>query len=1029
MSFPIASAARRARPARTAFIVVLACVALALPSASLAIVDIEGDENALADFDTRTASIAPTDAQLAAVDAIGASATWSQFGTPATLIKYGGFLATGIQAENAEGAARAWLGSAKSLYGNSVDSLQLYRTAPIGSAQAVFFRQSFDGLTSTTDGIATVAVTGSKADGWNVVFASSTLAPDQPVSGATELTAAEAYVQAAEAVGTDISVVNVSADGVRQGWTHLDVAGLAEDAQLVRHVAFPTPHHGVRNAYDTTFTANGANEGYRQVVDAETGQILLRESTVENLADNPQWKAFPANPPLTALGEYPWNYPSNDSREVWCWTAVAGCDRAVSNPASPAPWDFLPTGGTRAAPIGAPTFTTIGNNNNAQERWGPGAVNDYRPTSLTRDYLYPWTNVWYETKCDPANFVAGVGNDIDAAVVNLFAMHNRLHDFAYNLGFTEMTWNSQRYNYGSPFLENDPLTGRAQSGAVSGSRNNANMSTGADGTTATTNMFLWQPQAAAFYPPCVDGDYDMAVIGHEFGHMVENRMIAKGLGPRQGSHAGAMGEAFGDLNAVEYLHEYDYVPVDGEDEWAEGAYATGNPTRGIRNLNMSWPSAGWFPEPGKTQKINSLNLGSYGYDIVGNEVHSDGELWIKMNFTLRQLLLARYSEHPAGPGPKGAQLQEECAEGMHPADECPGNRRWFQLYHDAMLLMPRNTTLIQARDAILAADVARFGGANQDLLWRGMAQNGFGAAASTTSNGDSTPQPDFTSPLEDETEFTFVGVAKDEAGNPPVVFNLYVGDYEARVTPIAHTKSFVADPDGYNFVAQAPGYGLVRFHLQLNRVKPGGDAKTITIHFPTNVASSSKGATATGDGTNPVRLIDDTEATNWQSTVAPVEGKQVTVAFAGPQTFERARVSAYLVAGNNRWTAMRAFELWACTAGANADNPTCDGTIAAGWKRFLRSEDDAFPGQSPRPVAPDMQLRAWNVPRTTATHVKLVVLTNQCTGDPEFQGEQDNDPRATTDCRTNATANSQVRAAELELLTSKVKVDGANKEQ
>ena len=43
-------------------------------------------------------------------------------------------------------------------------------------------------------------------------------------------------------------------------------------------------------------------------------------------------------------------------------------------------------------------------------------------------------------------------------------------------------------------------------------------------------MFLWQPQAAAFYPPCVDGDYDMAVIGHEFGHMVENRMIAKGLG-------------------------------------------------------------------------------------------------------------------------------------------------------------------------------------------------------------------------------------------------------------------------------------------------------------------------------------------------------------------------------------------------------------------------------------------------------------------------------------------------------------------
>ena len=113
------------------------------------------------------------------------------------------------------------------------------------------------------------------------------------------------------------------------------------------------------------------------------------------------------------------------------------------------------------------------------------------------------------------------------------------------------------------------------------------MGTGADGQTSTTNMFLWQPQAAAFYPPCVDGDYNMGVMGHEFGRMVENRMITKALGSRQGSHAGAMGEAFGDLNAVEYMHQNDYVPVGGADEWAEGPYATGNPIRHIRNLNVS----------------------------------------------------------------------------------------------------------------------------------------------------------------------------------------------------------------------------------------------------------------------------------------------------------------------------------------------------------------------------------------------------------------------------------------------------------
>ena len=49
-----------------------------------------------------------------------------------------------------------------------------------------------------------------------------------------------------------------------------------------------------------------------------------------------------------------------------------------------------------------------------------------------------------------------------------------------------------------------------------------------DGVPPITNMYLWQPLAGAFYAPCVDGDYDMAVIGHEFGHLIENRMIGKG---------------------------------------------------------------------------------------------------------------------------------------------------------------------------------------------------------------------------------------------------------------------------------------------------------------------------------------------------------------------------------------------------------------------------------------------------------------------------------------------------------------------
>jgi hypothetical protein len=47
-----------------------------------------------------------------------------------------------------------------------------------------------------------------------------------------------------------------------------------------------------------------------------------------------------------------------------------------------------------------------------------------------------------------------------------------------------------------------------------------------DGIAPITNQYLWQPLAGAFYAPCVDGAYDMAVVAHEYGHAISNRMIA-----------------------------------------------------------------------------------------------------------------------------------------------------------------------------------------------------------------------------------------------------------------------------------------------------------------------------------------------------------------------------------------------------------------------------------------------------------------------------------------------------------------------
>ena len=1015
---------------RAVLVAAVGALVLLAPPAALGQfhVDGVGSDGELADIDSRTASIAPSQAQLDAVADLGAVARWTDFGTPQSLIRYGGFLATGIQGSAAE-AALAFIDANSVLYRlDSTAGLEVVTAAPLGAnGRVVILRQTVKGLPVSPEGTASIGLVGSAASGWKVAYASSNFVGSDELANAAELSAPEALATALDNAGEDVSVVQMDAAGSVNGWRKLDVAGLRDD-QLVRRIAFATPKRGVRLAYETVYT-DGFDSGYRHVVDAASGAILYREGTVESLVDNPRWDVFPAYPELTLLNSFPYQYPSTDTRETWCWKNAQGCDRVIANAASPLPWDVDP------ATLQS-TNTTIGNNANAKEVWfvpqppptpppPPGTL--FRPTSATRDYSYPWTNIWFESGCDPAQLTApGVTNDISAAVANLFVMHNRMHDWSYNLGFTETAWNAQQSNFGAPppFLGNDPVDGRAQAGAVvPGSRDNANMSTQPDGRPSITNMFLWQPAAAGFYAPCVDGDYDMAVIGHEYGHMIENRMIGKGF-RRMGDHAGAMGESNGDLLGMEYLNEYRFVPVAGENEHSVGAYVTGNPIRAIRNYDMSFRSAGpnRFPTPSTYPIVNPLNFSDVAYDIVGEQVHADGEIWSATNFDIRDLFLHRYPKTSFANG-------IACADGVKPVATCEGNRRWVQLMFDAYLLMPIAPTFLDARDAYLAADLIRFGGANQDILWRGFARRGFGQFASVTGNGDDQPIPSWESPLENETTLTFQAV--DDAGNA-VVPTVYVGQYEARATPIDLVERFVVNREGYEFVAKAPGHGFVRFWVR--QLPPGGN-RTITIRFAENWASSANGATAAGNGERHADLIDETEATNWQDLTAPVAGRQVTVSFGGLRDFRLAKVSAYLLPPQpqpppqdpitqNRFSALRAFELYACTAGADAGNPTCDGAVAAGWTKILTSPADAFPARPPRPVAPDLHMRTFPIPRTQATHVRLVVLANQCTGNPDFNGEQDNDPRSTTHCTGTPIAN-QVRVAELQILSRRTQVAGA----
>jgi hypothetical protein len=368
-------------------------------------------------------------------------------------------------------------------------------------------------------------------------------------------------------------------------------------------------------------------------------------------------------------------------------------------------------------------------------------------------------------------------------------------------------------------------------------------------------------------------------------------------------------------------------------------------------------------------------------------------------------------------------LQQRCADGAVTADACPGNRRWAQLVFDSYLLQaPSQVSMLDMRDNLLAADLVRFGGANQDLIWNAFAESGFGQDA-LSAPADTDPTPSFASPYLNNATVTLRPLG-DAAG---AVIRLYVGDYEARSTPIADTDPETELPDtfqivpntSFSFVAAGPGFG----HHKFNTLFLPGRAQDLRLNLPRNLASTASGAAISGDGVNLDKVGDDTEATDWAS-LDGVAGRQITVDLAGDraQTVNTVNVSALLrpasttpgeadPGSQNRFTALRSFEILACDASA------ADCAVDTSYRQVLRSTPDAFGGGAFRPVAPQLNLRTFHFNPTRATHLRIRVLASQCTGGPLYAGEQDADPAAATDCTAASPFAAQVRIAEVQVFT------------
>lgn len=336
---------------------------------------------------------------------------------------------------------------------------------------------------------------------------------------------------------------------------------------------------------------------------------------------------------------------------------------------------------------GADFTDTRGNNVFAQEDANADDAGGARPdggSSLNFDFPIDLTKA-------PSTYVS-------AATVNLFYLNNIIHDIHARYGFDAASGNFQRNNYGQGGLGNDQVFADAQDGS---GVDNANFATPPDGQSGRMQMYGFD-----LTTPGRDGDLDSEIVIHEYGHGVSTRLTG---GPAnsaslQALQSAAMGEGWGDFWALMFTQR----PTDAQND----AYPSGNYVLG---QTASGPGIRQFPYSFDLS-IDPHNYGDFNTD---NEAHDGGEIWASTLWDINWLLIDKYG------------FDADLYTGTK------GNERALSLVMEALKIQPANPSMLDARDAILAADRLLYGGVDQYELWQAFARRGMGFSASDGGSADS----------------------------------------------------------------------------------------------------------------------------------------------------------------------------------------------------------------------------------------------------------------------------------------------------
>jgi extracellular elastinolytic metalloproteinase len=475
-----------------------------------------------------------------------------------------------------------------------------------------------------------------------------------------------------------------SLHGLHHLGKHLGDQFSKEDLKIVENAKDKQFKHTL-SGYPTAISDVKVQLGYVQM---DNGQRLELAWAYEVDVYDHWWNAYVSATSGEVLALYDWiNEANYNVYPIGVNDPEDGPNRHHPRHNLPEPHDkdASPLGWHRMTETGTTYTDTRGNNVYAQENWSGGTSwqNNYRPSGgspLDFDFTINFNS-------EPEEYV-------DASTSNLFFWNSIIHDVFWHYGFDEPSGNFQENNFGRGGLGNDAVQANCQDGS---GYNNANFATPPDGQRPRMRMYIWSRTT-----PYRDGDLDSGIIIHEYGHGISIRLTG---GPQNvnclsGGEAGGMGEGWGDWWATALRQRVTY---ESDDQFAMGGYDT-NTANGIRKF------------PYTTDM--SINPETYSYITrSGYEgVHAKGEVWcgilweVYWNFVND---LGFDTNWIPSPNPQNHK----------------GNVQILQDVVDGLKLQPCRPNFVDARDAILAADRANYGGANLCRLWRGFAKRGLGTNA------------------------------------------------------------------------------------------------------------------------------------------------------------------------------------------------------------------------------------------------------------------------------------------------------------